>query len=89
MKEIKIDFKEINNDKEFYEIIREKLDLPEYFGDNLDALWDSITGYIELPIKIRFLNFNNKKSDFFISIKEVFTDAEKELNGGLSFKILS
>lgn len=89
MKEIKIDFKEINNDKEFYEIIREKLDLPEYFGDNLDALWDSITGYIELPIKIRFLNFNNKKSDFFISIKEVFIDAEKELNGGLSFKILS
>jgi ribonuclease inhibitor len=89
MKKIKIDFKEINNDKEFYEIVREKLDLPEYFGDNLDALWDSITGYIELPIKIRFLNFNNKKSDFFISIKEVFTDAEKELNGGLSFKILS
>ncbi len=89
MKKIKIDFKEINNDKEFYEIIREKLDLPEYFGDNLDALWDSITGYIELPIKIRFLNFNNKKSDFFISIKEVFIDAEKELNGGLSFKILS
>ena len=89
MKKIKIDFKEINNDKEFYEIIREKLDLPEYFGDNLDALWDSITGYIELPIKIRFLNFNNKKSDFFISIKEVFIDAEKELNGWLSFKILS
>lgn len=89
MKKIKIDFKEINNDKEFYEIVREKLDLPEYFGDNLDALWDSITGYIELPIKIRFLNFNNKKSDFFISIKEVFIDAEKELNGGLSFKILS
>ena len=59
MKKIKIDFKEINNDKEFYEIVREKLDLPEYFGDNLDALWDSITGYIELPIKIRFLNFNN------------------------------
>ena len=89
MKKIKIDFKEINNDKEFYEIVREKLDLPEYFGDNLDALWDSITGYIELPIKIRFLNFNNKKSDFFISIKEVFIDAEKELNGWLSFKILS
>ena len=34
MKKIKIDFKEINNDKEFYEIVREKLDLPEYFGDN-------------------------------------------------------
>ena len=59
MKKIKIDFKEINNDKEFYEIVREKLDLPEYFGDNLDALWDSITGYIELPIKIRFLNFGS------------------------------
>lgn len=89
MKKIKIDFKNIDNEKEFYEIIRNKLDLPEYFGDNLDALWDSITGYIELPIKIRFLNFNNKKSDFFISLKEVFIDAEKELNGGLSFKILS
>ena len=33
--------------------------------------------------------FNDKKLDFFVSLKELFNDAERELNGRLSFKILS
>ena len=89
MKKIEIDFENITTKEEFYEIFKSKIELPEYFGDNLDALWDVITAYLELPLKVRFLNFNNKKLDFFVSLKELFNDAERELNGRLSFKILS
>jgi ribonuclease inhibitor len=89
MKKIEIDFENITTKEEFYEVFRSKIELPEYFGDNLDALWDVMTAYLELPLKVRFLNFNNKKLDFFVSLKELFNDAERELNGRLSFKILS
>ena len=89
MKKIEIDFENITTKEEFYEVFKKKMELPEYFGNNLDALWDVITASIELPVKIRFSNFNNKKSDFFISLKELFNDAETELSGRLSFKILS
>ena len=89
MLKIEIDFENITTKEEFYEVFRSKIELPEYFGDNLDALWDVMTAYLELPLKVRFLNFNNKKLDFFVSLKELFNDAERELNGRLSFKILS
>ena len=89
MKKIEIDFENITTKEEFYELFKSKIELPEYFGDNLDALWDVITAYLELPLKVRFLNFNDKKLDFFVSLKELFNDAERELNGRLSFKILS
>ena len=89
MLKIEIDFEKITTEKEFYEIFKSKIELPEYFGDNLDALWDVMTAHVELPLKVRFLNFNDKKLDFFVSLKELFNDAERELNGRLSFKILS
>ena len=29
------------------------LDLPDFFGENLDALWDCMTGFIGWPCEIR------------------------------------
>ena len=89
MKKIEIDFENITTKEEFYEIFKSKIELPEYFGDNLDALWDVITAYLELPLKVRFLNFNDKKLDFFVSLKELFNYAERELKRMLSYKILN
>ena len=42
--EIYIDFLEIGDYEDFYAQLKEKLTLPEHFGDNLDALFDVITG---------------------------------------------
>ena len=39
--------------REMHEAIRAGLDLPEYYGMNLDALWDCLTGGIALPCTIR------------------------------------
>jgi ribonuclease inhibitor len=32
--------------------LKRKLDLPGYYGENLNALWDCITGWIEVPTHI-------------------------------------
>ena len=58
MKEVYIDFVEIGDEEDFYAQLKEKLALPEHFGDNLDALYDSITGDVELPLHIEFVNMS-------------------------------
>ena len=38
-----IDIRNINTKKELHEILREVLPLPDYYGNNLDALYDVLT----------------------------------------------
>ena len=88
MKKIIFDFKKKKKKKDFYNKLSEKVDLPTYFGNNLDALWDVITSEeIDLPVEIVFVNFNKNKNKFFSSLEKLFTDAEKEMNKRLIFKI--
>ena len=35
--------------------IKEKLNLPEWYGENLDALWDALIGIVETPINIKII----------------------------------
>ena len=88
MKNIIIDFKNINSRKDFYREFREKCELPEYFGDNLDALWDILTsGELDFPVAISFVNFNKNKNEFFKALYELLRDAEKETEKNIIFKI--
>lgn len=88
MEKIIFDFKKIKNKKDFYNNLSEKVDLPDYFGNNLDALWDVITSEeIDLPVEIVFINFNKNKNKFFSSLEKLFIDAEKEMDKKLIFKI--
>lgn len=41
--------------------LKDALDLPDYYGNNLDALWDCLTTDVELPIKITWINFENSQ----------------------------
>ena len=43
--------------EEFYDIIKKKMELPDYFGCNADALWDMLTGYIDTPCEIVLVGF--------------------------------
>lgn len=67
--------------EEFYDIIQKRMDLPEWFGKNADALWDMLTGYIGLPCEITFVGFGeekNKYNNLIIGrIKKVFNSAEQ------------
>ena len=59
MKSIIIDFSKCKYPLDLHKEIREKLNLPEWYGNNLDALWDMLTGFIETPIKISVV-YNRK-----------------------------
>lgn len=79
--EITIDFSEINNYSEFYSTLRKKIKFPKYFGDNLDALYDILSGGVEMPLKIRFIHLDVDKLRKFSSLLEMMKIAEQDIQG--------
>ncbi len=88
MKELIIDGKNIHNKEIFYMYIRRQLDSCEYYGDNLDALWDVLSTY-DKHITIRFINKElliENLADYGQSIINVFQDGAEE-NHNISLEI--
>ncbi len=77
--EIYIDFLKIGDYEDFYAQLKEKLTLPEYFGDNLDALFDVITGELEMPLHIEFVNMSVEQLEIFEDLLTTLEDAEEEV----------
>ena len=53
----------------------EKLELPEYYGNNLDALYDSLTELQDIYIEIKL---PKEANDYFQRVLRVFKGAEIE-----------
>jgi len=78
------DFSAIGNIDDFYVQFAETFELPDYFGNNLDALWDVMTsGEIPLPITIEFTNLPDNEE--FENLVNLFEQTEDELDGELIF----
>ena len=74
---------EFENALDFYSVIKDKMNLPEWFGNNTAALYDMLTGHIETPCKITLVGFNLEKENeinryYLKYILDVFTDVEVE-----------
>lgn len=76
MKEITLDFKEFMSMKEAHAYIAGKLDLPDYYGANLDALFECLTDISE-DVKIKIINCDLTDKDDN-SLVNVFWDADYE-----------
>ncbi|WP_299182563.1 barstar family protein [uncultured Chryseobacterium sp.] len=85
MKTIYIDFTDIGDYEDFYAQLKEKLTLPEHFGDNLDALFDVITGELEMPLHIEFVNMSVDQLEIFEDLLTTLEDAEEEMEEGFTF----
>lgn len=80
MNTVFIDFTDIGDYDDFYAQLKEKLTLPEFFGDNLDALYDSLTGFVELPLHIEFVNMSVDQLEIFEDLLVTLEDAHDELD---------
>ena len=43
---------------ELHAELKSKLDFPSYYGANLDALSDCLTGWIDLPVEVEWRDFS-------------------------------
>mgnify|MGYP003575008873 CR=1 FL=1 len=76
MKTIYIDFTDLGDYEDFYAQLKEKLTLPDHFGDNLDALYDVISGELEMPLHIEFVNMSVDQLEIFEDLLTTLEDAE-------------
>lgn len=79
--EIIYDFDTIEDYDDFYKVLAQKTDSPEWFGNNLDALYDFITGDLKLPVHLKFVNLTPDKLERFEDLIETLEDAENEVEG--------
>lgn len=70
---------------EIHQVIQQELELPEWYGQNLDALWDSITGIMYVPANIKIIYKPETKNAKRLAsevgkIITVFKEAVQEYN---------
>lgn len=85
--EVIFDFRQIQSMEEFYDQAVDKLHLPDYFGRNLDALYDMLTGHIDIPVTIQFLHLTPSQLPIFEKLLSTMKDAAIRTEG-LTFTTL-
>ena len=75
-----IDLKEVTNKEEFHEAFARQLPLPEYYGKNLDALYDVLTEYGEdwTIIIYNIKGFEETEPQYAASFIKMLSRAAKE-----------
>ncbi|WP_322903662.1 barstar family protein [Paenibacillus sp. SGZ-1009] len=88
MKTVTIDGKDFHTKCELHEQLKEKLELPEFYGANLDALWDCITGMIELPLELHWLHYNVSEQRLGAQAQRVRALLEEAQNENIGFTFI-
>lgn len=73
--------KAIDSLDDLYDALARQLDFPDYFGHNLDALWDLLSTDIEGPFQIIWEESAASKltmGDDFERVATLFLDLEQE-----------
>ncbi len=77
MRTIVLDGEVLANQETAQEYLREMLEFPDYYGKNLDALYDCLTDLEEMEIQIRIPALQ-QESVYLNKILRVFQDASEE-----------
>ena len=79
-KQFELNFSNCSTLGEVYDVIKNELDLPEWFGGNMSAFWDALTGIIEVPAVIVFYKQvrNKDLSPYIEKLIEIAHRAESE-----------
>ena len=80
MKSVSLDAKKMVEKEKMHDYLAKKFDLPEYYGKNLDALFDCLCEINE-PTLIKLKNENALEAGLKESLTQLFLDvcAENEL----------
>ncbi len=78
-KTVYIDFSNIGDYEDFFAELKTRMTLPEHFGDNLDALYDTLSGDAEMPLHIEFVNMSVDQLEMFEDLLTTLEDAEDEV----------
>ena len=81
MVEAHIDGLGIRTVGDFYEAFAQIEGVPQWFGRNLDALWDTVTGLLDGPVTLNWFNADasaEAMGDDFETLVSLLRNAERE-----------
>jgi ribonuclease inhibitor len=84
MNNITIDFSDVNNQRQLHALLKRALSLPDYYGENLDALWDMLGGWIDTPVKLKLNGLSHLRRQLGTlgdQVIDVFHKASIEIPG--------
>ncbi|MBU3075442.1 barstar family protein [Clostridium estertheticum] len=90
MKKIILDGTQFTSKEKLHAILKSELQLPDYYGNNLDALWDCLTCDIHLPMTIEWRNFECSKAllgDYAEKTLKIFLRTADFLNDDFNIKV--
>lgn len=90
MNEIFLDGCSMTSKETAHTYIKQRLNLPPYYGENLDALWDMLSTYSN-TISIYLINeeaLNENLGEYGNLLKEVFQEASNE-NDNINFAVIT
>lgn len=92
IKEIILDLTDCKYIRDFHERMRVAFDFPEWYGKNLDALWDLLSEPLSANVTVIGVDtMTNDLREYFLKVIHVFEDvkiAQKELGLTFAYKIL-
>ncbi|MFS0722498.1 barstar family protein [Paenibacillus sp. 1P07SE] len=74
----------IKSKDELHACLAEQMELPGHYGANLDALWDMLTGWVRMPLTVRWLQYDlcrERLGEDCEHVLQLFREAEQELPG--------
>ncbi len=88
MKKYTFDFSQIEDQPGFYRHFIQTFGLEKKPIQDLDSLWDVVTGgELPLPAEIEFVNLPEKQRRRYGALILLFDEAEEELEGQLRFNL--
>lgn len=75
MQVVFLDTREFTDKEASHAYLKEMLDFPDYYGNNLDALYDCLT---DLPPMEIFMEHVQEAGNFYPVVKHVMQSAKKE-----------
>lgn len=84
MRKVELNFNIPHTKSQLHEYLKDKLDLPDYYGENLDALYDCLTEISEptaIGMYSAYTDYDEEDHDmalYFEKVKKVFLDAEED-----------
>ncbi|MEW4369086.1 barstar family protein [Paenibacillus kandeliae] len=84
MKTVVLNGEDFATIEQLHVTLRQVLELPATYGANLDALWDSLTGQVQLPLQIEWLNYDlseERLGDYAQQVLGLMEEVQGEGNG--------
>lgn len=92
IKDIILDLTDCKYIRDFHERVRVAFDFPEWYGKNLDALWDLLSEPLSANVTVIGVDtMTNDLREYFLKVIHVFEDvkiAQRELSLTFDYKIL-